>query len=208
LKKVLYKGGIYMSFYGRFFKPEEKMTFRKVLDRVGVFTAVECKAYIESSRQALYQLHKSEVDGKLVFDKKENQRIDEDHQPLIDYIDEVISRQGKSTEGDIQAWNDLICIRDYIVQDILSVYQPDGYGSNNYDDMKVMDILLSDDSKNLTMWPNMKWASEWNPSVREYRKLYDKYVDLHWKLIEDSDSYDSNMTVKKFESQNRRLVAS
>jgi hypothetical protein len=197
-----------MSFYGRFFKPEEKMTFRKVLDRVGVFTAVECKAYIESSRQALYQLHKSEVDGKLVFDKKENQRIDEDHQPLIDYIDEVISRQGKSTEGDIQAWNDLICIRDYIVQDILSVYQPDGYGSNNYDDMKVMDILLSDDSKNLTMWPNMKWASEWNPSVREYRKLYDKYVDLHWKLIEDSDSYDSNMTVKKFESQNRRLVAS
>ena len=30
-----------MSFYGRFFKPEEKMTFRKVLDRVGVFTAVE-----------------------------------------------------------------------------------------------------------------------------------------------------------------------
>ena len=197
-----------MSFYGRFFKPEEKMTFRKVLDRVGVFTAVECKAYIESSRQALYQLHKSEVDGKLVFDKKENQRIDEDHQPLIDYIDEVISRQGKSTEGDINCWNDLICIRDYIVQDILSVYQPDGYGSNNYDDMKVMDILLSDDSKNLTMWPNMKWASEWNPSVREYRKLYDKYVDLHWKLIEDSDSYDSNMTVKKFESQNRRLVAS
>ena len=197
-----------MSFYGRFFKPEEKMTFRKVLDRVGVFTAVECKAYIESSRQALYQLHKSEVDGKLVFDKKENQRIDEDHQPLIDYIDEVISRQGKSTEGDINCWNDLICIRDYIVQDILSVYQPDGYGSNNYDDMKVMDILLSDDSKNLTMWPNMKWASEWNPSVEGYKKLYDKYVDLHWKLIEDSDSYDSNMTVKKFESQNRRLVAS
>ena len=197
-----------MSFYGRFFKPEEKMTFRKVLDRVGVFTAVECKAYIESSRQALYQLHKKDVDGKLVFDEQENKRIDEDHQPLIDYIDAVIYRQGKSTEEDINCWNDLICIRDYIVQDILSVYEPDGYGSNNYDDMKVMDILLSDDSKNLTMWPNMKWASEWNPSVREYRKLYDKYVDLHWKLIEDSDSYDSNMTVKKFESQNRRLVAS
>ena len=190
-----------MSFYGRFFKPEEKMTFRKVLDRVGVFTAVECKAYIESSRQALYQLHKSEVDGKLVFDKKENQRIDEDHQPLIDYIDEVISRQGKSTEEDINCWNDLICIRDYIVQDILSVYQPDGYGSNNYDDMKVMDILLSDDSKNLTMWPNMKWASEWNPSVEGYKKLYDKYVDLHWKLDKDADDYDENISVKKFESK-------
>ena len=190
-----------MSLYGRFFKPEEKMTFRKVLDRVGVFTAVECKAYIESSRQALYQLHKSEVDGKLVFDKKENQRIDEDHQPLIDYIDEVISRQGKSTEGDINCWNDLICIRDYIVQDILSVYQPDGYGSSNYDDMKVMDILLSDESKNLTMWPNMKWASEWNPSVEGYKKLYDKYVDLHWKLDKDADDYDENMSVKKFESK-------
>ena len=190
-----------MSFYGRFFKPEEKLTFRKVLDRVAVFSAVECKAYIESSRQALYQLHKKDVDGKLVFDEQENKRIDEDHQPLIDYIDAVIYRQGKSTEEDINCWNDLICIRDYIVQDILSVYQPDGYGSNNYDDMKVMDILLSDDSKNLTMWPNMKWASEWNPSVEGYKKLYDKYVDLHWKLDKDADDYDENISVKKFESK-------
>ena len=190
-----------MSFYGRFFKPEEKLTFRKVLDRVAVFSAVECKAYIESSRQALYQLHKKDVDGKLVFDEQENKRIDEDHQPLIDYIDAVIYRQGKSTEEDINCWNDLICIRDYIVADILSVYEPDGYGSNNYDDMKVMDILLSDDSKNLTMWPNMKWASEWNPSVEGYKKLYDKYVDLHWKLDEDADDYDENISVKKFESK-------
>ena len=190
-----------MSFYGRFFKPEEKMTFRKVLDRVAVFSAVECKAYIESSRQALYQLHKKDVDGKLVFDEQENKRIDEDHQPLIDYIDAVIYRQGKSTEEDINCWNDLICIRDYIVADILSVYEPDGYGSNNYDDMKVMDILLSDDSKNLTMWPNMKWASEWNPSVEGYKKLYDKYVDLHWKLDKDADDYDENISVKKFESK-------
>ena len=190
-----------MSFYGRFFKPEEKLTFRKVLDKVGVFTAVECKAYIESSRQALYQLHKKDVDGKLVFDEQENKKIDEDHQPLIDYIDSVIYRQGKSTEEDINCWNDLICIRDYIVQDILSVYEPDGYGSSNYDDMKVMDILLSDDSKNLTMWPNMKWASEWNPSVEGYKKLYDKYVDLHWKLIPDANDYDEKMSVKKFESK-------
>ena len=190
-----------MSFYGRFFKPEEKLTFRKVLDRVAVFSAVECKAYIESSRQALYQLHKKDVDGKLVFDEQENKRIDEDHQPLIDYIDAVIYRQGKSTEEDINCWNDLICIRDYIVADILSVYEPDGYGSNNYDDMKVMDILLSDDSKNLTMWPNMKWASEWNPSVEGYKKLYDKYVDLHWKLDKDADDYDENISVKKFESK-------
>ena len=49
-----------MSFYGRFFKPEEKLTHRRVLDRVGVFTAVECKAYIESNRQALYHLHSIE----------------------------------------------------------------------------------------------------------------------------------------------------
>ena len=196
-----------MSFYGRFFKPEEKLTFRKVLDRVAVFSAVECKAYIESSRQALYQLHKKDVDGKLVFDEQENKRIDEDHQPLIDYIDAVIYRQGKSTEEDINCWNDLICIRDYIAADILSVYQPDGYGSHNYDDMKVMDILLADESRNLTMWPSMKWASEWNPKVSGYRKLYEKYVDLHWKLDETADDYDPKLTVKKFESQNRRLTA-
>ena len=82
-----------MSIYGRFFKPEEKMRFRMVLDKVSIFTAVECKAYIESDRQAMRELFKKEVDGKLVYDKKENKKIDEEHQPLIDYIDEVISRQ-------------------------------------------------------------------------------------------------------------------
>ena len=56
-----------MSLYGRFFKPEEKLTFRKVLDRVGVFSAVECRAYIESDRQAMYELFKKEVDGKLAY---------------------------------------------------------------------------------------------------------------------------------------------
>ena len=169
-----------MSFYGRFFKPQEKLTHRKVLDRVGVFTAVECKAYIESNRQALYHLHSIEDGDSVKFDIEENKKIDIEHQPFIDYIDEVISRQGKSTEGDIDCWNDLICIRDYIAADILGVYQPDGYGSNNYDDIKVMDILLDDTSKNLTMWPSMRWAAKWNPKTKEYQKLYDKYVEQHW----------------------------
>ena len=121
----------------------------------------------------------------------------------MDYIDEVISRQGKSTEEDINCWNDLICIRDYIASDILEVYQPDGYGSNNYDDIKVMDILLDDTSKNLTMWPSMKWASTWNPKTKEYKKLYDKYVDLHWKLDEQADDYDENMSVSLFERHHK-----
>ena len=193
-----------MSFYGRFFKPEEKLTHRRVLDRVGVFTAVECKAYIESNRQALYHLHSiQQDDGSVKFDLQENEKIDLEHQPFIDYIDEVISRQNKSTEGDAQCWNDLICIRDYIAQDILGVYEPDGYGSNNYDDMKVMDILLDDESKNLTMWPSMKWAARWNPKTYAYSELYEKYVNLHWKLDKDADDYDPKLTVKKFESSNK-----
>ena len=193
-----------MSFYGRFFKPEEKLTHRRVLDRVGVFTAVECKAYIESNRQALYHLHSKQDDnGDVKFDLQENEKIDLEHQPFIDYIDEVISRQNKSTEGDAQCWNDLICIRDYIAQDILGVYQPDGYGANNYDDMKVMDILLDDESKNLTMWPSMKWAARWNPKTYAYSELYEKYVNLHWKLDKDADDYDPKLTVKKFESRNK-----
>ena len=192
-----------MSFYGRFFSPTGKTLYRRVSDRCAVLTAVECKAYIESSRQALYELHKTEVDGKLVYDKKDNERTDMDHQPYIDYIDEVISRQGKSTEGDIQCWNDLICIRDEIASDIISVYQADGYGSHNYDDQKVMDILLDDDSRNITMWPMMKWASEWNPKMKQYRKLYEKYVDLHWTLDEEADDHDPEMSIKKFEQKNR-----
>jgi len=199
-----------MSINGRFFNSNEKLTFRKVLDRVGVFTAVECKAYIESSRIGLYELWRdNKAKEVLGYDKEQNKRVDEDHQPLIDYIDQVIYRQSErsSTEGDIQANRDLVCIRDYIVQDILSVYEPDGYGSHNYDDMRVMDILLDDESKNLTMWPSMNWASEWNPNTSGYRKLYEKYLELHWKLDSDADDYDENMSVKKFEAANRRLIA-
>ena len=192
-----------MSFYGRFFKPEEKLTHRRVLDRVGVFTAVECKAYIESNRQALYHLHSIEDGDSVKFDLEENKKIDIEHQPFIDYIDEVISRQNKSTEEDIKCNRDLDCIRDYIAADILGVYQPDGYGSNNYDDMKVMDILLDDESKNLTMWPSMKWAARWNPKTYAYSELYEKYVNLHWKLDKDADDYDPKLTVKKFESSNK-----
>ena len=193
-----------MSFYGRFFNPEEKLTHRKVLDRVMLFTAVECKAYIESNRQALYHLHSiQQDDGTCVFDKEENEKTDIEHQPFIDYIDEVISRQNKSTEEDIKCNRDLDCIRDYIASDIMSVYEPDGYGSNNYDDMKVMDILLADESRNLTMWPSMKWAARWNPKTYAYSELYEKYVNLHWKLDKDADDYDPKLTVKKFESSNK-----
>lgn len=193
-----------MSFYGRFFNPEEKLTHRKVLDRVMSFTAVECKAYIESNRQALYHLHSIQQDnGTCVFDKEENKKTDIEHQPFIDYIDEVISRQNKSTEEDIKCNRDLDCIRDYIASDIMSVYEPDGYGSNNYDDMKVMDILLADESRNLTMWPSMKWAARWNPKTYAYSELYEKYVNLHWKLDKDADDYDPKLTVKKFESSNK-----
>ena len=193
-----------MSLYGRFFSPDEKTTLRKVLDRTSVLTAVECLAYITNEKQAMHELFsKKAKNGRYVYDKKENERHDIEHQPYIDYINEVISRQGISTEGDIDCWNDLICIRDYIAQDILGVYEPDGYGSNNYDDMKVMDILLDDESKNLTMWPSMKWAARWNPKTYAYSELYEKYVNLHWKLDKDADDYDPKLTVKKFESSNK-----
>ena len=49
----------------------------------------------------------------------------------------------------------------------------------------------------------MKWASRWNPNTKEYEKLYQKYVDLHWKLDEHADDYDPKLTVKKFESKNK-----
>ena len=71
-----------MSIYGRFFKPEEKMTFRKVLDRVGVFTAVECKAYIESDRQAMRELFKKDIDGKLVLSDEKEKDIDDEYTNL------------------------------------------------------------------------------------------------------------------------------
>ena len=168
-----------MSLYGRFFSPDEKTTLRKVLDRTSVLTAVECLAYITNEKQAMHELFsKKAKNGRYVYDKKENERHDIEHQPYIDYINELISRQGISTEGDIDCWNDLICIRDIIASDILSVYDADGYGSSNYDNMHVMDILLDNPEKNITMWPMMRWASQWNPKMKEYRKLYDKYEKI------------------------------
>ena len=172
-----------MSLYGRFFKPSEKTTVRRVLDRTDVMSAVECRAYIMSEWQAMRELYRKEnCNGVMVYDREANNKFEQEHKPFIEYIDSVISKQkeSSSTEGDIQANRDLQCIRDIIASDILDTYSLDGYGNSRYDDIKVMDILLDDTSKNLTMWPSMRWAAEWNPKTKEYQKLYDKYVEQHW----------------------------
>ena len=172
-----------MSLYGRFFKPEEKNTLRKVLDRVDGMSPLDCRAYIEGELIAMKELYKKKNDnGRLVYDKEANKRHEEDHRPLLDYIDTCIEHADNraSTEADIDLHNNMQCIRDIIARDIMSVYEPDGYGASRYDDMRVMDILLDDTSKNITMWPMMRWASEWNPKMKEYKKLYDKYEQMAW----------------------------
>ena len=73
------------------------------------------------------------------------------------------------------------CIKDIIADDILDTYAPDGYGNMNYDNQRVMNVLLEDRAKNITMWPMMRWASPWNPKMKEYRKLYDKYEKMGWE---------------------------
>ena len=69
---------------------------------------------------------------------------------------------------------------DIIADDILSVYEPDGYGNMNYDNQRVMTVLLDDNKKNITMWPMMRWATYWNPKVKYYKVLYDKYEQMAW----------------------------
>ena len=191
-----------MSLYGMYFKPSEKTTVRRVLDRTDVMTAIECRAYIMSEWNAMKELYRKQGKSGLVYDKEANKRFEQEHKPYIDYIDSVIERQGKSTEGDIQADKDLQCIRDIIASDLLDAYSPDSYGASKYDDMKVVDILLDDTSRNITMWPSMRWASQWNPRTKEYQRLYDKYVELHWTLDKDADHYDPTMSVEKFERAN------
>ena len=175
-----------MSLYGRFFKPQEKNTLRKVLDRVAGMSVLDLRAYIEGELIAMKELYRKKAkNGRLVFDKEANKRHEEDHLPLLEYIDACIEHADNraSTEAEIDLHNNMQCIRDIIARDILSVYEPDGYGSSNYDNQRVMDILLDDTSKNITMWPMMRWATEWNPNMKEYRKLYQKYEKMAW----DSD---------------------
>lgn len=171
-----------MSLYARFFKPEEKNTLRRVMDRVAGMSILDCRAYIASELLAMKELYRKKAkNGRLVYDKEENKRHEREHRPLLDYIDSLIENKGKSTEKDIQVERDMQCIRDIIAKDLLSAYEPDGYGSSNYDNQRVMDILLADTSKNITMWPMMRWASEWNPNMKEYRKLYQKYEKMAWE---------------------------
>ena len=170
-----------MSLYGRFFKPEEKNTLRKVLDRVDGMSPLDCRAYIQGELDAMKELYsKKAKNGRLVYDKEANKRHEEDHRPLLEYIDACIEHANNrsSTEADIDLNRHMQCIRDIIAHDILDVYSPDGYGSFNYDNQRVMSVLLDDTSKNITMWPMMKWACEWNPKMKEYRKLYDKYEKI------------------------------
>jgi len=48
----------------------------------------------------------------------------------------------------------------------------------------------------------MRWASTWNPKMKGYQELYDKYVELHWKMQEDADDYDASLSIEKFERAN------
>ena len=172
-----------MSLYGRFFKPEEKSTLRKVLDRVDGMSPLDCRAYIQGELDAMKELYKKKNDkGRLVYDKEANKRHEEEHRPLLDYIDNEIEKAHKksSTEADIDLVYNMQCIKDLIASDILDTYEPDGYGNMNYDNQRVMNILLDDRAKNITMWPMMRWASNWNPKMKEYRKLYDKYEQMAW----------------------------
>ena len=182
-KKTKKRRKKYMSLYGRFFKPGKKNTLRRVLDRVAGMSVLDCRAYIQGELDAMKELYKKKAkNGRLVYDKEANARHEEDHRPLLDYIDAQIEKLGKSTEGDLLVQNNMQCIKDIIARDIMSVYEPDGYGSTRYDDIYVMDVLLNDVSKNITMWPRMKWATEWNPKNAEYKKLYDKYETIGREL--------------------------
>ena len=168
-----------MSLYGRHFKPEEKNTLRRVIDRVAGMSILDCRAYIASELEAMKELYKKQNDkGRLVYDKEANKRHEEEHKPFLDYIDSLLEKKGKSTEGDIQVERDMQCIRDIIADDLLDTYEPDGYGSSKYDDMYVLNVILDDVTKNITMWPMMRWASQWNPKMKEYRKLYEKYEEI------------------------------
>ena len=81
-----------MSLYGRFFKPEEKSTLRRVLDRVDAMSPLDCRAYIQGELDAMKELYKKEgPGGKLVFDEAANERHEEDHRPLLEYIDACIA---------------------------------------------------------------------------------------------------------------------
>ena len=174
-----------MSLYGRFFKPEEKNTLRKVLDRVDGMSPLDCRAYIQGELDAMRELYSKQDDkGKLVYDEEANKRHEEDHRPLLEYIDACIEHASNrsSTEADIDLANHMKCIKDIIIEDIYDVYTPDGYGDMKYDHQHVMNVLLDDRAKNITMWPMMKWACEWNPKMKEYRKLYDKYEEMGREL--------------------------
>ena len=172
-----------MSLYGRFFKPEEKSTLRRVLDRVDAMRPLDCRAYIASELEAMKELYRKKAkNGRLVYDKEENERHEREHRPLLDYIDAEIEKAHKasSTEADIDLVYNMQCIKDIIASDILDTYAPDGYGASKYDDMRVLDVILNDRAKNITMWPMMRWASQWNPNMAEYRKLYEKYEKMAW----------------------------
>ena len=102
-----------MSLYGRHFKPQEKNTLRRVIDRVAGMSILDCRAYIASELEAMKELYKKQNDkGRLVYDKEANKRHVEEHQPFLDYIDSLLEKKGKSTEGDIQVERDMQCIRD------------------------------------------------------------------------------------------------
>ena len=112
----------------RWFNPQEKTSYRKVWDRVSTLSLIEIGAYIRGAYKAHLNLVTPET-----YTEEENlkNRLDDihaDYKPIIEYLEELESRDINSTEKDIDLWNDSICLRDMIASDMHKAYEWDVFG--------------------------------------------------------------------------------
>ena len=166
----------------RWFNPKEKTSYRKIWDRVSTLSLIEIGAYIRGAYKAHLNLVTPET-----YTEKENLKnrmndIHADYKPIIEYIEELESRDINSTERQLQLDRDLLCLRDMIAADMHNAYEWDVYGQTRYDEQKILDYILEDKNPIVLLqdYPRLVWASSWNKDRenQKYYKLSQKILEL------------------------------
>ena len=166
----------------RWFNPNEKTSYRKIWDRVSTLSLIEIGAYIRGAYIAHLNLVTESDKSVAGLENREND-IHADYKPIIQYIEELESRDINSTEKQLDLERDLLCLKDMIAADMHNAYEWDVDGNSRYDEQKILDYIL-DVNKNpivlLQDYPRLIWASNWNKDIenQKYYKLSQKILEL------------------------------
>jgi len=151
--------------YGRYWKPTDETDVAKILKRVEAMTFTECLAFIKTAEQAQCDLYARPWGSKMLTPLEKEARIHEEYAPFYQAM----------TDPDC----DLTSIKQVISGEMIAMMFQE-YGTNYYDDRRVLMAYVEDETKNITQWPAIRYACEWHPRHTELVKIRNRVEEESW----------------------------